>query len=193
MSDDIENAPRRRETAERVQKEFEELLELAQNSTATIDSFQQDFDRNRSTMLFSVLGTYAAMGVGIMAFFQADAYRRAAQFKNPNSWIDFPITFLVLGAVVSILLGIWLLYLAYNRQRSVRSLRRAMRIEKEIHSRLMLLLDEQKQRVALYSSPSPVTLATYEIRIMRMHRPEQTSQGESSIELAKGIISNIRI
>ncbi len=148
---------------DQVVREYEQLIELANQSAEAIDAMQTERDKGRTTSLIGLICAYVLIGLPLA--FIANL-KNGAIFGQSN--ISNTIVFI--GCLVSSMLSIFALFLAWSRLKRVRYVRKALDTEVEIHHRLLSLIDEQKKRVETFSHLSPVSMATLEMKVMRLHR-----------------------
>ena len=138
---------------ESIKKELDELLAMAERSTASIDTL---FDTWQETILrTSGCGAIAALllvAMGITGF----------AGKNLGLGESAPFVAMFLG----ILTG-YLAYAAFLQFRKMRRTERELRLERHIHGKLVSLLHEQSRRMDI-ESISFVARATIDIRMRRL-------------------------
>lgn len=147
---------------DKIIQEYEELIDLAGESSQTIDHVSQIVERTRVSV-FSIIGVaYALMGgVGAAALASKPTRLDLTRF---DGFLFFA------GIALAVVLVAALLYLAFTRSLLLRRYRNTLETEREIHDRLMSLIDQQKRRVDLYDLLSPVAMATLDMKVMRLDR-----------------------
>lgn len=143
--------------------EFEELIQLAQQSAQTIDMMQSEADKARAESLFGLLMSYILLGAPISAI----AYFRT---KEPFSVQTTYGILTLIGCFISAILAIFAFYVVWNRLKRARYQRETLKTEVEIHQRLLSLIDQQKNRVETLTDLSPVMMATLDMKTMRLYR-----------------------
>ena len=147
----------------RILSEYEELIDLAQRSTETIDALQSAIDKARTESLLGVFIFYLLLGAPVYI-----ASRFRGKFETYIQTTAGVLT--LLGSILSALVAFFAIYVIWIRLRRVRYELQSLRTEVEIHQRLLSLVDEQKKRVEMFNILSPVAMATFEIKTMRLHR-----------------------
>lgn len=145
-------------------QELEELLTLGEASTATLDKISQVVDKFRTQTMLSLIVGYVvgAIAVGCVSMILD---RKAAS--------DTALFYLLLGgAGLGFVVTTALIATVFTRFRQNRNALRELRVERDIHSRLISMIDQQMQRVIHSENISPVMRATFEIRVRRMERSE---------------------
>ncbi|CAK7066679.1 MAG: hypothetical protein CITR_02955 [Citrobacter freundii] len=138
-------------------KDFEQLLAMAEESSEKIDSLLQIREKQKLRLIVFTIFTYSFAAT-------------LAIFKFYSSLIpQFRIVF-ILASVIVIGACLWVII---KNIFIIKKMNRELHIEKDIHERLISLLDEQKQRLYQIESLSPVAHAVYEIRMRRIDRTDK--------------------
>jgi hypothetical protein len=75
----------------------------------------------------------------------------------------------LLVGMVSIFGCGWMLFKITNRWKKIK---REIKVKKDIHNKLISLIEDQRTRVKSYDAMSQVALATIEIRVRRLDRTD---------------------
>lgn len=151
----------------RLVKELEDLLVLAETSAETIDRLVAMVDKVRVSLLGSVAVVYILASAGALALM-----RSFTAFEGASSGAE--LWLLGLGAA-SISLAVGAAYLGYSLFLRLTKARRELTVEKDIHDRIVSMIDSHKRRVYEYEALSPVALATFEIRMRRLDRTDKNA------------------
>lgn len=148
--------------------ELEELYKLAEASTGALDRLELDSDRLRFRSLLSLLVGYVCIALGVGAIV----------FLNKEMSGIGGMGLYAVASFFLIISGVFLTYMAFEFVRRRRALNKEKLIEADIHQRLVVLIDDQMNRVSLSGRLSPVARATYEIRARRMWRGSRVPRQE---------------
>lgn len=142
--------------------ELNELIALAERSTATIDTLAAEFSQGQLQILLTafltMVTTVSFLLVSLSAFvgsLSIGGYQGVTQ-----------AAFITLSLSV----GVGGIYVLHSRLMRLRRLKRDLALERDISARLLSMIDDQYHRVSRASPLSPVALATIEIRVRRLDR-----------------------
>ncbi|MBV4513294.1 MULTISPECIES: hypothetical protein [Pseudomonas] len=147
--------------SERLVEELNELVALAEQSAKAIDELVERLDAARLKVLLNSAVLYALLiSLGYFALYSGN------DFVISGTW-----------RVVSTALGLVFvcgsLSLLYSYFLRMRKIKRDLRVEQDIHDRLMGLIDGQKRRLDADDFFSPVAEATFSIRLKRLDRTDR--------------------
>lgn len=143
--------------------ELNELLDLAEQSAKTIDELVERLDGARLRVLLNVVVLYALLtSLGYFAFYAGGEYVITSSLRVASTALGM----VLVGGSLS------LLYSYFLRMRKTR---RDLRVEQDIHNRLMSLIDGQKRRLDDDDLFSPVAEATFSMRLRRLDRTDRKS------------------
>jgi hypothetical protein len=143
--------------------ELDELMNLAEKSTLSIDSIQQLMDKAFLQSIVGLLLSYLLVA-GCLAF--------SISLDKQYNFSDVKLLreALVVLTIIGIFTGIMFFTTSWQKAKHRVKLRRSLAIELDIHARLISLIHDQFERIKTDGSLSPVSLATIEIRILRLQR-----------------------
>lgn len=148
-------------TSERLVDELNELVDLAEQSAKTIDELVERLDGARLKVLLSVVVLYALLiSLGYFALYSGNDYLISGSWRVVSTALGL----VVVGGSLS------LLYSYFLRMRKTK---RDLRVEQDIHNRLMGLIDGQKRRLDANDFFSPVAEATFSMRLKRLDRTDR--------------------
>jgi hypothetical protein len=143
--------------------ELNELVDLAEQSAKAIDELVERLDGARLRVLLNVVVLYALLiSLGYFAFYSGSDYLISSSWKVASTALGM----VLVGGSLS------LLYSYFLRMRKAS---RDLRVEQDIHNRLMGLIDGQKRRMDADDFFSPVAEATFSIRLRRLDRTDRKS------------------
>ncbi|UXZ95866.1 hypothetical protein K3169_26780 [Pseudomonas phytophila] len=143
--------------------ELNELVDLAEQSAKAIDELVERLDGARLRVLLNVVVLYALLiSLGYFAFYSGSDYSISSSWKVASTAFGM----VVVGGSLS------LLYSYFLRMRKTS---RDLRVEQDIHNRLMSLIDGQKRRMDADGYFSAVAEATFSIRLRRLDRTDRKS------------------
>lgn len=138
-------------------KELEGIIKLAEESSANIDKIVSSINRIRQQNVFMSLAAYIVIStMGYLAY----SFDVSGDISKP----------LKLTIFTSIIILFVFFYVLMKKVQQIRYLRRSLRVEEDIHHKLIIMLDEQLERVKAETNLSPVVRATAEMRIRRLDR-----------------------
>ncbi|WP_139188771.1 hypothetical protein [Variovorax sp. OV700] len=144
------------------ESELDELIALAEQTTASKDALETELEKGRSQLwlLFSVttVGSVISMMAAISALLGGF---QLAQYTIPSQ-----IILIVMALLFSVGGG----YMITRRISFLQHIKRDLQLEREICLSLLSMIDDQIQRVLRRQTLSPVALATIQIRIKRLDR-----------------------
>lgn len=143
--------------------ELEGLVKLAEESSAEVDRIKNAVDKIRTNGIVSIGSIYLVVsGLSYLSL----------QLTNSVPPKSDPVLSVV-GVAVGVLVGAAFLYLFANKMARYKALKQSLKVEREIHDRLVVMVDEQMRRIKNEFGVSPVILATLEMRIRRLDRSER--------------------
>lgn len=144
-------------------QEYEELIELATDSSRTIDTLSEAMERSRSEY-------YAMIGVAYTIIFLCVA--GTVQFgTSPSDRYSDVLLYVAWGFIIISSFGaLSISYFAFERFKKIRRTRLILATELGIHQDLMSLIDQQKRRLDNIDILSPVAKATLEMKVKRLER-----------------------
>ena len=160
MSDELKQE--KLEYANKLVKEFNDIIELAEQSTKTIDNISLYIEQTRIYFYGSLIPLIIVALILYVSMFNAFGnYLRGDFLRYP-----VPVIVMALSSFVAIIS----FYFTYTRISLLNRYRTELETEQEIHHRLLSLIDEQKRRVQSARGLSPVSMATFDMKIMRLSR-----------------------
>lgn len=145
------------EIEKKVIEDFEKLLDLAELSSKEIDSLLQFREKQKMRLLFTVSTLYI---FSIITFF-------VINYLPPE--FDKEVILLALTIIGVTGLSFYL----YKHFFISKKINRELRIERNIHEKLISMLDIQKQRLYENDALSSLSYAIYEIRLQRLDRTDR--------------------
>ncbi|MBL8236937.1 MAG: hypothetical protein JNM66_05935 [Bryobacterales bacterium] len=152
-------------------RELQDLVSLAETSSESIDRLNEVRERNILATLFGGLMVYGGL---ILAFVISLDSKGQIAALGAKYQIGAGA-----GAGTLMLAGVYTLYRALRSRERVRH---DLGVEREIHGRILSLIDDQMRRLEAGPVLSPVALVTLEIRIRRLYRGEGKQVGLPSAE-----------
>ena len=143
-------------------EDFENLLDLAEESSKKIDVLLQVREKQKIRSIFSISVVYifVVFTYFFVRYFLVDSYFMSS-YKA--------VCVIFLGLILAIS-SFWIVYKNYFFMKKII---RELRIERNIHETLISMLDDQKQRLFYEKQLSSVALAIYEIRMRRLDRTDR--------------------
>jgi hypothetical protein len=137
------------------------ILDLAEVSAAHIDGIKTRLDKAQNSLFFMLTISLSVLAFSVFV-----------TVKTPLSIAinEANILGIYLSFAGGVLVGAGMCYILFQQWRSALALRTELRVEVEIHARLMSLIDEQKRRLRDFSGLPAVARATIEMRMMRLYR-----------------------
>ena len=143
-------------------RELEELMELAEASTANVDRLSDSVDRSKNQSWLAVI---------FISFLSAVLAGSATLIQTKNIQFDTVSQYvLVASLLLSLVFLISFSITIVNRTSRIKRLKRDLMVETDIHHRLLSMIDQQLQRVVHGGNYSPVHLAIIDIKVRRMMR-----------------------
>lgn len=142
--------------------ELEGLLQLAEQSSTKIDQLNTAIARIRQRIIIATMVAYLAFsGLALGAPYLEEV-------SKSISSTSYAKALLVILAITCTIFAVVLLFINFSQ---LRVLKRVFRVEKDIHDRLILMVDEQLRRLNS-NTLTAVARATIEIRVRRLDRSD---------------------
>lgn len=141
-------------------KELDDLINLAEGSAKNVDHLQGTKEKYRFRSMLSL-----ATGYGLLALSFLIYTNPSYVFKG-----DIPVFLEITPVIIGLFIFMGLFYWSFIMITKSRKIIGNLRVEHDIHERLLSMIDDQFKRAKLYGVLSPVSEATMEIRIRRLNR-----------------------
>lgn len=142
-------------------RELEELIALGEQSSRAIDSMVEALGRLKVRIAFISVVIYFLIVASLWFVLEL---KQVSDFLRASHLIATPAA--LLGIACMLILVYWL----STKFKELQVLARDIKFERRVLQRVVSLIDQQMRRVNGRAELSPVALATYEIRIIRMDR-----------------------
>lgn len=149
--------------------EYGALIDLGVESSKALDSLSRSLENARLSIYGSITGGYILLLSTFLSVARlSDIFDIIGGAGRKE--LDIGSVLILIATFLLAILASALLYLGFRRFNDLRHYRRELQTEREIHDRLMSLIDDQKRRVQRLRSISPVTMATLDIKVRRLDR-----------------------